>query len=170
VRHCQKSRLGWLLVVVCAAAVPYATLGVTLEGALFWPTPAEFLEAARAINTESPTRSVIAIHPDDETPAYGYWLRRRQVATYERVALLFGATSEEFQVARQELRDAYAATRPSSAEQLFSDLGADVIIVDKEGASGTPGWARQPCFEAQHRGGRFDVYRRVPECGATESR
>jgi hypothetical protein len=167
---CEHRRLCWLLVLVCAAAVPYATLGVTLEGTLFWPTPTEFLEAARAINAGTPAHSVVAIHPDDETPAYGYWLRRHQVATYERVALLFGATSEEFQATQQELRDAYAATEPTAAEERFSNLGADVIIVDNEGVSVRPAWARQPCFDVQHRGQRFDVYRRIAGCLAANGR
>jgi hypothetical protein len=169
-QFCQHRRLCWLVVAVCAAAVPYATLGVTLEGALFWPTPAEFLEAAQAINAGTPTQSVVAIHPDDETPAYGYWLRRRQVATYERVALLFGATSEQFQATQRELRKAYATTDPGAAEERFSSLGADVIIVDNEGVSARPAWARQPCFEIQHSGQRFDVYRRMAGCLAADSR
>jgi hypothetical protein len=166
VRYCEKRRLCWVLVVVCAIAVPYAAIGVTLEGTLFWPTPSDFLSAARSINTETPTVSVVAIHPDDETPAFGYWLRRRQVATYERVALLFGATSDDFQAAQRALREAYGSTDSQTAEGRFADLEADIIIVDRARSAATPVWARRPCFELQHEGERFDVYRRIAGCAA----
>jgi hypothetical protein len=155
------------LVIVCAVAVPYAALGVTLEGALFWPTPPDFLGAARAINSGAPIESVVAIHPDDESPAYGYWLRRRQVATYERVALLFGATAEDFGEVQQRLREAYGSPDPETAAARFDELGSDTVILDRHSTPDIPNWARRPCFELQHEGERFYVYRRVPDCVAT---
>ncbi len=168
VRYCEKQWPCWVLVAVCAIAVPYAAIGVTLEGALFWPTPSDFLDAAHSINTETPPESVVAIHPDDETPAFGYWLRRRQVATYERVALLFGATSEDFQETQRALRRAYGSTDSATAEERFAGLGANLILVDRARSTAVPIWARQPCFELQHEGERFTVYRRNAGCVAPE--
>jgi hypothetical protein len=167
VSYCEKRRLCWALVIVCAAAVPYAALGVTLEGALFWPTPGGFIDAARTINSKSPIESVVAIHPDDESPAYGYWLRRRQVATYERVALLFGATAEDFEQVRQRLREAYESTDPETAAERFGELGSDIVILDRQSTPRLPTWARLPCFELQQEGVRFYVYRRLPACVTT---
>ena len=168
VRYCEGRWQSWALVVVCAVAVPYAALGVTLEGTLFWPTDSDFLAAAHSINTETLSESVVAIHPDDETPAFGYWLRRRQVATYERVALLLGATSEEFQKTQQALREAYGSTDAAMAEGRFADLGADLIVVDRARSIAAPLWAHRPCFELLHEGERFDVYWRNSECLAPE--
>ncbi len=164
VRYCEKRWLSWALVVICAIAVPYAAIGVTLEGTLFWPTPSDFLDAARSINTETTPETVVAIHPDDDSPAFGYWLRRRQVATYERVALLFGATSEDFQKTQRALREAYESPDSKTAEERFAGLGAGVIIVNSTPSKAAPVWARQPCFELQHDGERFDVYRRKAGC------
>jgi hypothetical protein len=153
-------RLGLAL---SAAGTVYAIGGATLEGALFWPTPRETVAVARWIDSHTPPHSVVAIHPDDNSRAIGYWLRRRVVlADHRRDAIMLGATPSELDPIDRRLREAFDSRDSVTAARSFADLEADVVLV-KVGDRPEPPWARPPCFQLAHEQPPFKVFLRLAE-------
>ncbi|HEX9808785.1 MAG TPA: hypothetical protein VGC25_04180 [Alphaproteobacteria bacterium] len=172
----------WMMAgaALCLAANGYALLGVLLEGAWFWAAPPATVEASAWINANAPAGAPVAVHPDELTSAFGYWLRRPLLLADERHALLFGAGPEEYEDARVALAGAYAAASPEQAARRFDALGAVVVLIGAGGSglsTEPPGprppaairdaqplprsWLRGPCFEVVHRNELWLVARRV---------
>jgi hypothetical protein len=169
---------------LCLAANGYALLGVLLEGAWFWAAPPATVEASAWINGNAPAGAPVAVHPDELTSAFGYWLRRPLLLADERHALLFGASREEYGRARAALVEAYGSASPEQAARRFDALGAVVVLIGTAspgqppppGDPGPPGasqaaprtrsWLDGSCFEVMHRNELWLVVQRV--AGACE--
>jgi hypothetical protein len=126
--------------LVCAGGTLLAVAGATAEGALFWPTPVDTVEAARWINSQTPGDAIVAAPPS--RPNLGYWLWRRTLIADRRHALLFGATPDMYDDVARRLGEAYRAGEPDEAWRRFDALGADVVLVERP----IPSWGRPPCF------------------------
>ncbi len=102
----------WVLgaALVCAAYLPYAAAGATLEGALFWAAPRALVEICREANQRTAPATLVAIEPAVLDSSFGYWLDRRVVIGDRRHALLFGGTAERY--------DATARAIAASADTL----------------------------------------------------
>ena len=152
------ARRRWMLrrlaASVCAGGTLLAVAGATAEGALFWSSPRELVEAARWINTQTAPNTVVALGlPPSQV---GYWLRRRVVAADRRHAMLFGATSEQYDDTMAQLAVALDAADPVQASELLGRVGADVVVIDQP----RPPWARPPCFEVGFEGEHYAVVTR----------
>jgi hypothetical protein len=169
---------------LCLAANGYALLGVLLEGAWFWSAPPATVDASAWINGNAPAGAPVAVHPDELTSAFGYWLRRPLLLADERHALLFGASREEYGRARAALVEAYGSASPEQAARRFDALGAVVVLIGTgdpgqpppPAEPGPPGssqaaprprsWLDGRCFEVAHRNELWLVAERV--AGACE--
>ena len=153
------NNLCWTMgaILLCLSASAYALVGASLEGALFWSTPPATVEAARWINENAPAAAVIAVHPDQFEPAFGYWLRRPIFLADERHALLFGAAPEAYARAVVELGEAFASASPEVGAARFDRIGTDYIVVGV-GALATR-WNMPPCFEVVHRNELWEIVR-----------
>jgi hypothetical protein len=183
-RRTANARWVMAAAALCLAANGYALLGVLLEGAWFWAAPPATVEASAWINGNAPAGAPVAVHPDELTSAFGYWLRRPLLLADERHALLFGASREEYGRARAALVEAYGSASPEQAARRFDALGAVVVLIGTAspgqppppGDPGPPGasqaaprtrsWLDGSCFEVMHRNELWLVVQRV--AGACE--
>ncbi|MCH7826141.1 MAG: hypothetical protein IH849_15200 [Acidobacteria bacterium] len=149
-------------VLLCLLASGYALIGAVLEGAMFWSTSPATVEAARWINRNAPASAVVAVHPDEFEPAFGYWLRRPILLADERHALLFGAAPEVYERVAVELGEAFASVSPEVGAARFERVGGDYIVVAAEGLANP--WGRRPCFEVVHANERWGIVRRTSDC------
>ncbi len=163
-RSRRAANLRWTLaaVLLCLLASVYALTGVVLEGAMFWSTPPATVEAARWINRNAPASAVVAVHPDEFEPAFGYWLRRSILLADERHALLFGAAPEVYERAAVELGEAFASESPEVGASRFDGVGGGYIVVGADGLANP--WGRRPCFEIVHANERWGIVHRTTDC------
>jgi hypothetical protein len=149
--------LRWSGVAVCAAALPYAMIGATLEGWLFRPTPPGQVAVARWINDNRPLDSVVAVDPEDHPRDFDLFLRRPLIeAEHRRNAFMLGAPPDEFESIRRELHDAYASLDGPHASKRFRELGADVVVARVDETGALP-WPELPCFRDAYRNGDLAV-------------
>ncbi len=146
-------------ILLCLLASAYALIGVVLEGAMFWSTPPATVEAARWINRNAPASAVVAVHPNEFEPAFGYWLRRPILLADERHALLFGAAPEVYERAAAELGEAFASESPEVGAARFDGVGGGYIVVGADRLANR--WGRRPCFEVVHTNERWEIVRRT---------
>jgi len=134
----------------CALYTPYAMVGATLEGYLFWSTPAADHAVAEWIEEGTAPSTVVALSPDERPTYLTYWTRRPVVFHDSRLALLFGATVDQVDAVQAALRAAYAEARPRAAAEAFRQLGADLVIVDAT-TTQARAWAASSCFITGYR-------------------
>jgi hypothetical protein len=147
-------------VAVSVAGTLLAVAGATAEGALFWPTAVDTVRAAEWINTHTAAGAIVATTSPES--GLGYWLWRRTVRSDRRLALLFGATTAQYDDAARRIEEASASTTADDAWRRFAALGADVVLVE-----GTvPSWGRAPCFHTGYDGHTLAVLVRASECAA----
>jgi hypothetical protein len=149
--------LRWCGVAVCAAALPYAMIGATLEGWLFRPVPPPLVSVARWINEHLPPGSPVALDPDEHPRSFDFFLRRPLIeAEHRRNAFMLGASPDEFESIRRKLREAYVSLDGPDASKRFRELGADVVVA-RVNASGALPWPMLPCFRDAYRDGDLAV-------------
>lgn len=157
--------LRWGGVLVCAAALPYALVGATLEGWLFRPVPPPLVAVARWINDNLPPGSAVAVDPQDHPRGFDLFLRQPLIeAEHRRNALMLGAPPAEFEMIRTSLHEAYAQDGTQAAKR-FRDLGAEAVVAHTD-AAGRPPWAELPCFQQAYHSEGIIVFVRAKEaCG-----
>lgn len=151
-----------LLLAPCALYLPYAMIGATLEGALFWATPMADHEVARWVEDTTGDRTIVALHPEEAPVYFTYWARRAIVYDDERLALLFGATPDQVGEIRDALVSAYETTLPRGAATQFDRLGADQVVVRTDSRAARA-WAASPCFITGYRSEQWLVVSPEPE-------
>lgn len=150
-------------VLVCAAALPYAMAGATLEGWLFRPSPPQEVAVARWINDNRPPGAPVALDPEDHPRNFDLFLRRPLIeAEHRRNAFMLGAAPEQFESIRRSLHDAYVSLDGPQAAKRFRELGADVVVA-RVNSSGALPWPALPCFREDYRMGDLAVLVHVDE-------
>ncbi len=138
-------------VLVCAAALPYAMVGATLEGWLFRPSPPQEVAVARWINDHRPPGSPVALDPEDHPRNFDFFLRRPLIeAEHRRNAFMLGAPPEQFESIRRSLHEAYVSLDGPRASKRFRELGADVVVARVSSEGALP-WPALPCFRETYR-------------------
>lgn len=145
-----------LLLVPCLLYAPYAMIGATLEGYLFWRTPVEDHRVARWTRQLLPPTTRIALHPRHRPANFAYWSPAPVVLGHERLALLFGASSEQVDALTGELSAAYSEADAAVAARTFAHLGAGAVIVG-EGQEHARVWASSACFQTLYEAARWLV-------------
>ena len=146
-----------LLLLICAAALPYGMLGAALEGWLFRPTPRAMVAVADWINENVPPGAPVAVDPEDHPHDFDFWLRRPLVeAEHRRNAFMLGAPPEEFENVRRSLHEAYVSLDGAEATKRFASLGAEVVVA-RVGNQDALRWRELPCFRVGYRNVEFVV-------------
>jgi hypothetical protein len=158
----QRRRAIAIAAVVCLAYTPYAMLGATLEGYLFWGTPRPDHAVATWVGSQTPATNVVAFDPQAGPRYFTYWARRAIVFDDPRLALLFGSTPEQAADTERVLTAAYQQTSARDAARTFRDLGADLVVVDGATAPANS-WAASGCFLTSYRRDGWLVVAPVPD-------
>ena len=134
---CSMPRRRWMVVgALCAALyAPYAMLGATLEGWLFWATPPADHEVAAWLEANAAPSDTIAYAPEEGPTYLTYWARRRVAFDDARLAGLFGASAAEIVDAEERLRAALGSADRNEAVALLRPLRADWLVYRSDGAS-----------------------------------
>ncbi|MBK7973344.1 MAG: hypothetical protein IPK07_08705 [Deltaproteobacteria bacterium] len=152
----------WLLAAAlpCAAYVPYAVAGATLEGALFWAAPREGVEVSRAANARTAPDTLVAIEPGVLDSSFGYWLDRRVVLGDRRHALLFGATAEGYDETARAVAASATALRAGTTCVVPGEATGQPRALIVSGSTSSPGDASvaMPWLGAA---GELDCFTRV---------
>lgn len=149
------------LALVCAAYVPYAVAGATLEGALFWAAPRELVAICREANQRTAPATLVAIEPAVLDSSFGYWLDRRVVIGDRRHALLFGGTAEGYDTTARAIAasaDALRAGAPCDAAATESSKPRALIV---SGAVSSPAEAAAVLVPWLGAGGESDCFTRA---------
>lgn len=147
--------------LVCAAYLPYAIAGATLEGALFWAAPRELVEICRDANRRTAADTLVAIEPGVLESSFGYWLDRRVVIGDRRHALLFGGTAAGYDTAAQAVAASAAALRaaaPCSAVSAAASSKPRALIVSGSTSAPAESSVAVPWLGAE---GELDCFTRV---------
>ena len=124
----RRSALLRMAVVLAAVYLPYAMIGATLEGWLFWAVPRDDYAAARWISRNTPSDAVIAFSARAAPRYFTYWARRPVAYDNPRLARMFGASDAQVTAVHNTLDELLEATTRARAATLLLELEADWLV------------------------------------------
>lgn len=168
--RCSRRALA-IVVAIGLAGSAYLVAGNLAEGAVFWATAPSNVTAFEWVNANTPPRARVAVADAEMRHTAGYWLRRPLVLGQRRLALLFGASPEQYAAVENGLEAAMTSGSSNAAARLLREIGADVLMLSPATPAAqreqTLNWAQPPCFVVAETGGDWlIVVPAEPRCGA----